>query len=270
MKPIRNSLAISFFLLGLFPLRLTAMEIGNPAQPVLQKKGVVIEDPKKWSFRLAYLDDYVYRMRFKDAYLLSSLEPSSVPTFAKLSTTAGLITLNFANRIDFYSILGSAQIQIDKEIYTKRDFAWGVGGKILFAKVAKVHFGFDLKYFCTNQSPVFFVSEGFAYNILNDFKLRYTEIQGSLGATYKTKYIAPYLQLTYLISELTPNFITALVQYPLESTISLDANSKPVIGQRHWGMAVGATLLGSPKATLTVESRFINQNAIDVTGEIRF
>ena len=258
-------------LLSLLPSAfLFSMEIGNPGQPAIQKKGVIIEEPKKWSLRLAYLDDYIYRMRFKDEFVAPPIEPSAAPIFIKLTTSAGLLTLNFANRFDFYGILGTSQIQVEREIYSKREFAWGFGGKILFARVSKVHIGFDLKYFATLQSPLFFVSDGYAYNVLNNFRLRYSEIQGSLGASYKTKYISPYLQLTSLISRLNPIPLTALVQYPLDSTISLDADSKPVVGQRRWGMAVGATLLGSPKATITVESRFINQNAIDINGELRF
>jgi hypothetical protein len=35
-------------------------------------------------------------------------------------------------------------------------------------------------------------------------------------------------------------------------------------------MAVGGTILGGKKGSLTIESRFFNQNAINVSGEIRF
>lgn len=259
---------LSRYVLFFFPFFLLAMEIGNPAQPALQKSGLILEEAKKWSFRLAYLDDYVYRMRFKDEFDLT-LE-STTPTFVKLATNAGLITLNLFDRIDAYTILGTSQLQIQNEAYTKREFSWGVGGKLLFAKLAKMSFGVDIKYFTTKQTPIFFLSDGYAYNVVNDYKLNYSEIQGSLGTSYKTKYISPYLQITYLISKLKPQPLTALVQYPLDSTISIDAESRPAVGQRRWGMAVGATLLGSPKATLTVESRFINQNAIDINGEFRF
>src|SRR5579872_3229625 len=59
--------AVYRFLIFLLPFSfLSAMEIGNPAQPSLQKIGVIVGKPSKWSLRLAYFDDYVYRMRFED------------------------------------------------------------------------------------------------------------------------------------------------------------------------------------------------------------
>jgi len=256
--------AIFLFLLT----SLSSMEIGNPAQPYLQKKGVILQSEGDWSFRLAYLDDYVYRMRFREEFeKLASY--SATPVFVKLATNAGLVTLNLFNRLDVYGILGTAQLQVGQVIYTKRELAWGVGGKILLAKIAKISFGIDMKFFTTSQQPLFFAAGGNAYNIVNEYRMNYWEIQGAFGTSYRTKFISPYLHLTYLISKLDPQPMIALVRLPSDP-VSVDAETKPVIGHRRWGMAVGATLLGSPKATLTVESRFINQNAIDICGELRF
>jgi hypothetical protein len=250
------------------PLFLFSMEIGNPEQPYLQKIGLLLDTPKTWSVRLAYLDDYVYRMRFKDLFL--SLDPSNTnPVFIKLMTNAGILTLNLRDRIDVYTILGTSQLQVDREIYTKREFSWGVGGKILLAKIAKIRIGCDVKFFTSLFEPTYFVSDGFAFNVLDDYRLNYWEIQGALGASYRTKWISPFVHLTYLISQLDPQPAIALVRMPNEP-VAVDAETRPFTGQRRWGMAIGATLLGSPKASITVESRFINQNAIDINGEFRF
>ena len=52
--------------------------------------------------------------------------------------------------------------------------------------------------------------------------------------------------------------------------MNVDVVSKSVIGTRRWGLALGATLIDSRKATLAVEWRAFNQNSIDVSGEVRF
>lgn len=271
---------LRFLLILPFSL-LFSMEIGNPAQPYLQKQGVISDKPSEWSLRLAYLDDYIYRMRFKDEF--PSLDPTAPPVYAKLATNVGQITLNFLNRLDFYGILGTSQIQVGNEVYAKRELAWGIGGKLLFAKVAKISFGIDLKYFTTSQKPLYIFSGfppdedgvpiqagGYPYRVLNDYHLCYWETQGALGASYRTKLISPYLHITYIVSKIDPQPAVALLQMPGDPPDSVNAISKSVVCERRWGMAVGATLLGSPKATITVESRFINQNAIDVNGEFRF
>jgi hypothetical protein len=77
------------------------------------------------------------------------------------------------------------------------------------------------------------------------------------------------MHLTYLHTQITPQPSLVTVRFPLYNH-SIDTSSKSVISQRRWGMAVGGTILGGKKGSLTIESRFFNQNAINVSGEIRF
>jgi len=251
-----------------FPSALGAMLIGNPAEPALEKTGLLIP-PASWvSLRLTFLEDYVYRQRFKDEFAIPGADP--VQTSAKLSTNAGMATVNFENRLDLYGILGASRLQINQEIYSSMQFSWGFGGKLLLFEIQNVTFGLDIKYFSASQKPRYFVSEGLAFNIAGDFDFKYNETQFGLGMCTRYTCIAPYLYATYLISKIDPDPSVALVQWPFDDSILIDAVCKSVVAQRRWGMAVGATLISASKATLCVESRMFNQNAIDINLNVRF
>jgi hypothetical protein len=246
------------------------MLIGNPAQPVIQKQGVILTSPTWWSFRAGYLDDYVYRAKFKDEFKIGHIPTTS--SYIKLSTDAALITLNFKNVFDLYGIAGSSKLQLDHEVYTNSEPAWGFGTKFIFFRSGGFRIGADFKYFETDQKPSFFVSEGLPYNVESDFTLKYTEIQAAVGMSYKTRLLSPYIQATYLMAKLDPKPYQVDVRMPFagyEDT-PVEIPSKSVISQRRWGMAVGATIISGSKGSITLESRMFNQNAVDVNGELRF
>jgi hypothetical protein len=247
---------------------MAAMLAGNPAQPALQTDGIFQSPPSWWSFRVAFLEDFVYRCRFKDEEKLEEGLVSN-KSFLRLSTNAGMLTFNVRNRADFYGILGSTKLQLDREIYTKGQFSWGIGTKIIIFRTENFFFSTDFKYFEFEQEPLYFVSEGLAYNLVDTFKLQYSEWQGSLGLSYKNGCICPYLFATYIQARIEPQPKFALVRMPHMNVVA-DVPSESVVNHRHLGLALGATITAASKTTLTVESRMFNQNAIDVNLEIRF
>jgi len=251
------------------PGAVVGMLIGNPAEPSLGKEGLFSSPESFVSVRVAFLEDYVYYQRFEDEFKIQGMETTK--TFAKLSTNAGLATVNFEERVDIYGILGASRLQLNQEIYSTMQFSWGFGGKLILFETQNLFFGLDIKYFVANQKPSYFLSEGLPLNLVDDgFKFKYNETQFSLGTCYQYAGIAPYLYATYLISKIDPDPVIALVQWPFDPAILVDAVCKSVIAHRRWGMAVGATLLSDSKAALTVESRMFNQNAIDVNLDVRF
>lgn len=243
------------------------MLIGNPGQPALQTNGILYAPPTWWSFRIDYLDDFVYREQVHDEFLIAGT-PSNT-SWIKLSTYAAQVTLNFKNRIDLYGLLGSSRIRVDNEIYSKRRFAWGIGTKFIIFQEGNFHFGADFKYFETDQKPTFFNVDGSAYNIIGDYRLKYHEVQAAVGCTYLAWIFAPYINATYLVSKLEPHPHITLVRLPDEN-IAVDVTSDSQLGAKRWGMAIGLTLLDQAKATLAVEWRLFNQNAIDINAELRF
>jgi hypothetical protein len=255
------------FIFLIFISPLSAMLVGNLAEPALFDSGIFWKKPGWVSFRAGYLDDWVYRQTFKDEFPLDGEEVQQ--TFMKLSTYAGLLTFNFKKRLDIYGLVGSSRLQIDKEIFTKRALGWGVGAKVVLLKSGNFYFGADLKYFQTYQKPKYFVVESLPYNIVSYYRLKYSEYAAALGFSYKAWIFAPYLNATYIKTCLDPDPPGVLVRLP-DVNEKATVPTKSVVGQHKWGMALGLTLVDSAKATLAFEWRTLNQNAIDVNGEIRF
>ncbi len=256
------------FSLALFAFSsLCAMFTGNPSQPGLMKDGIWKKYSSWWSFRVGYFDDWVYKQRFRDEFKLEGV--THTRTFLELSTYSATVTLNFKDRIDFYGLLGSSRMQLDEELFSKRAFSWGVGGKLILIKHGNFFIGSDIKYFETNQKPKFFVIDHLPYNIVSNYRLKYEEVQGSLGIAYRAWVFAPYFNATYIHTRIEPIPAVILVQLPDMPEI-VDVEMKSIIGQKRWGMSMGFTLIDCCKASLAFEWRVINQNAINVFGELRF
>lgn len=246
---------------------LFAMYIGNPSDPQFTPEGIFSSASAPASFRLGYIDDFVYRQKYKQLRIVGD-SPSS-NTFTQIYSRALLCSLNLKERIDFYGIFGSSCLQLDKEIFTKWQFCWGTGIKLLFCKIGSFSFGTDLKYFQSEYNRIsYVVSNGTPFNVIENFTLQYHEWQASLGVSYKTSFISPYIYATYLISELDPQPSIILVR--LTPHVLVDAPIASITTEKRWGLCVGATILGSSIATLSVESRMFNQNAVDIKFEIRF
>jgi hypothetical protein len=159
-------------------------------------------------------------------------------------------------------------MQIDHNVYTEPQFAWGLGAKLLIYQTRSIGVGVDVKYFQSSQQPAYFVSEGYTFNVASKQTLKYIEEQAALGLSWKGSLISPYLYATYIYSKIDPQPMTVVVRMPIYDGYGQSVSSS-IIDRRRWGMAFGATILGGKSGSVTIESRFFNQNAINISGEIR-
>lgn len=254
------------FLLAFLPAALKAAYFGNPGLSALQTEGV-IQSPTWYCVRAGAFADYVYRQRYNEEFQIDGDKTPS--SYAKFWTTAGTLTIDIKNCFDIEGIVGSTKMQLDHEVYSKHQLSWGVGTKFLIYHTNSIYVGLDFKYFASNQKPTYFQSSGYAFNILSNYKMDYMELQGALGAAYRTQFLSPYLLVSYLYSKLSPNPTMALVRMPMYDGMTV-SHSTSVVDKRRWGMAFGTTLIGGKKGSITIESRFFNQNALNISGEIRF
>jgi hypothetical protein len=246
---------------------IAAFVSGNPSQPSLTCQSIFKEHNDKFAIRLAFLDDYVYAQHLRGEFdVPGSLEK---PPVVKMSTEAGVLTFNFQQRIDLYGILGSCRLQLDQEIFGRRQFAWGVGIKSIIVQFDCFRIGCDLKYFTSTQDPLYLVSSGVPLNVVSDLDLKYREYQAALGLAYQNGIFCPYILGTYLRSKIDPNTHHFLVRVPGMDEL-IEPSIRSFVSATSWGMAVGATLVMGEKGIFSVESRFINQNGIDASLEIRF
>ena len=163
----------------LIPVALSAAYFGNVAQPALQTDGLV-SSPSRYSLRAGCFADYLYRQRFNEEFKIAGV--NNPASYLQLSTEAGTVTLNFKNWCDVTAILGSSQMQLDHDVFSKRQFAWGIGGTLLIYQNENFFVGLNLKYFESEQKPLYFVSGGYAYNIVSNYTMNYFEEQAAIGA----------------------------------------------------------------------------------------
>lgn len=243
------------------------MVIGNPGQPSLLECSIVRANASWWSFRVGYLDDWVYHQKCQDEFDFEDV--TETQTVLKLSTYAALLTVNFNDIVDLYGLVGSSRMQLDHEIFTKRALGWGIGTKCVLFKKGDFFLGTDLKYFETSQKPRYFVVNGLPYNIVSNYRLKYHEVQAALGVCYRAWIFAPYVNATFIYAHIEPEPAVLLVRLPDDNKLE-DSQTKSIVGQNKWGIALGLTLVDCKKMSLSCEWRGINQNAIDINGEIRF
>lgn len=249
------------------PCLLHATYFSNPGEPALLSRGLIQSQPAWYCLRIGYMADRLYQQNYKKEFPSPGTRTPS--NYTKMNMDAATLALSIKNRFDITLLLGSAQIQIDQDVFTKRQFAWSLGGKYIIYKTGSIYVGLDVKYLESKQKPLFFLGDGYAYNIVSDFKLDLTEMQAALGASYKTSRISPYIYLSYLYSKIEPEPYSVIVRIPTFN-MTADTTSHSITNARRWGMAVGGTVLAGKESSLTIESRFFNQNAINVSGEIRF
>ena len=241
--------------------------IGNPSQPALQKKGLFLKTPSWGSLRASYLGDCVYKQKFKNEFQIADCDETK--SHLQSWTQAGMLTLNFRDRIDFYGILGGFRMQIKDEVLSSQQFAWGVGGKLIFFHAGRFRIGVDAKYFQSHQIPKFFQCDHLSYNIASDFYFNYSEVQAAVGVAYRTKYVSPYANVSYLVAKLEPQPMQVSVQLPFMDA-AVDVIAKSITGNQRFGLALGLTIIDQKKATLALEWRAFSQNSVDLNGEIRF
>ena len=200
--------------------------------------------------------------------VLQEAQDNAVPLIQRLRFLA-----IFSNNLDEFFRVRMATInrliEINKDVITKQQFSWGIGGKLVFFHKGNFRAGCDLKYLKSDQKPCFFQCDHLAYNVTSNFLFNYSEIQAALGLSYKTKHFSPYANASYLISKLRAVPPSVTVRLPMEN-MEVDVNAKSIIGRDRFGMALGATVTDRKRASLTLEWRSFNQNAIDISGDLRF
>jgi hypothetical protein len=252
-----------FFLLLRFNLH--GLIVSNPSDPCLYQNGLITCYQQKYSFRVGYLYNNIYKGRFEDKF--NGLE--STPSDIQLCLNASVLTINFYNRLDIYGILGTSNLQIDQMIYTDRRLAFGAGFKTILLKMRCFDFSFDGKYFQTNQKPQYFVVDKNVFPLASSFEQKLEEYQASLALSYRTNFLIPYIGSTYLYSSISPNPKVGFLTLPGGSSLLFETNDS--ITRKKWGMVLGISVINRKnQANINIEARVFDQNAFAFLGTIRF
>jgi len=228
-----------------------ALYNGNPALPKIPEEGFFISKEAALSLRAGYEGDLVFNR---------NMSPH-VHKF-KIFENWGTATCNFQERVDLYAGVGSYYAEIRRtrhhdslEFQTRDGLTWKVGSRAILWDYGETFLTLHVAY--QNATAKFREID------LNGSPLErkrgrlfYHEIEGSLSVAHRIDIFLPYagIEGSYARAKLD--------HLPIEE-ISMHSRS-PI------GIFLGSGFSPGSKVILNIEVRLIDDEAIALSGEIRF
>lgn len=268
-----------------------ALPVGNPSDASLLCDGLFWEgnccmdpcDPcASWcdafSFRFGFYGDYVFN-RHMEVRNGDDGDGRRIERFA-LNTNAGYLALNLWNRFDVFATLGASDYSLNTnadsfvgvivgpraEVTTTTTFSWSVGGRATLWECGCTALGIEGQYFqfTPDIERVTIASAASVYP--NNFSTKYREWQVGLGVSHRINMLVPYIAVKYARARLSNNNDRTLTL----DGITLVDGLGTWRAQKHWGYAVGVSLVDCEKMSVTAEGRFADEKAFHVNAQIRF
>lgn len=262
----RMKKVIIYFLI-LVASQVYAAPCGNPLNPEIIEEGFFIS-PCRWAnFRIGYEGVFV-----ADARMEKRFDKGKIDNF-KFDINSGTFTLNLQNRVDLFGVFGASRIRSDWrfensnamsriELETNYKFYWAAGGKIILFQWGNTGLSCGGRYSFTDPSLSFITLDGSPRNV-ELTKIKYRDWQIDLGIGHKIDIFIPYIGVKYLNAK----------AFVFNSPIVIESNGLNYIllkNKDKFGVYAGCTLSNCKYFLLTVEARFIDEEAISVVGEMRF
>lgn len=258
---------IIILILIMLTCRTFAAPIGNPLNPEIIADGFFIS-PASWlNFRLGYEGNFV-----SDSRMDKKVGSGKVDNF-KQDINSGTITFNLQNRTDVFGVLGASRLRSDWrfdnlgtmsriELETNYRLYWAVGGKIILYQWGSTALSIGGRFSKTKPTLSFITQDGVPQNI-GSTKISYRDWQVDMGLAHQIDIFIPYLGVKYLNAKSKiRNSVIALAED--------SQNFMRMKNEDHFGVYLGCTLSNSKYFLLTVEARFIDEEAISVMGELKF
>jgi hypothetical protein len=255
-----------FFFFSVFLSTLTAAPVGNPSAPKLIEEGFFIP-PEVWlELRFGYEGDFVTDAR------LRQVQGGHVDCYRQ-ETNAGTMTLNLLERLDLYTVLGSSRTRAEwrfdhagdtqrVELETLYDFLWGLGVRGILYERGKASLGVGARYEHANYDPVWLTVNG-TVEPAHGTHLRWRAWQVDLALSYKIEIFSPYIGLKY-------SNVQAKVG-KFQTTVASNGSGSNVFDNRYpIGVFIGCSLTTSKYFMLNVEGRLVDEEAVTISGDVRF
>lgn len=245
-----------------------AAPVYNPYNPEIIAEGFFIS-PASWiNFRLGYEGNFV-----SDAKMEKQINSGKIDNF-KQDVNSGIITLNLQNRMDLYGAVGSARIRSDWrfdtllgtmsriELETNYRLYWAAGAKIILYEWGKTALSIGGRYSKTDPTISFITKDG-APEETADSKIDYQDWQIDMGFAHQIDIFIPYIGGKYLKAKAKLGNAAIIIAEDSQNFMKMKNEDR-------FGVYVGCTLSNSKHFMLTVEARFIDEDAISVMGDLKF
>ncbi|MFC2049137.1 hypothetical protein ACFLR2_00475 [Chlamydiota bacterium] len=280
------------------PASLLALPLGNPWEASLHKSGICWSNdccdewnvcPSFWDsfgYRIGYYGDYVFDRHMKVARNHSRIHKT------KISTNAAYFAFNYCNRLDLFGTLGASHIELSTpfsslggptvgavnnafvNVDTETSFSWSLGLRGTLLQWGCLGIGGEAQYFRVNpRLNSTSLAQFDTFYFPNEERPHYHEWQLGLGAAYRinisdsSSALIPYMGVKWSQCRFRADNVRSLL---VVAAATPGVTIFTLEHDRSWGYAVGMTLLGCNKASVTVEGRFINEKALYVNGQFRF
>jgi len=258
----------SLFFLFMVICSLDAAPVGNTMAPSLIQEGFLIPAASWVDFRIGYEGDFV-----GDGRMRQTVQGSGrVDTFQQYTNTA-TITLNVLDRLDLFAVMGSSRVCSDWrfniagvvtriQLETLYHFLWGAGGRGIIFEWGKLCLGAGGRYAYCNYKPSWLTTNAAPVNV-GSARVIWREWQVDLDLAYNIDLFTPYIGVKY------SNAAAKLGTFSNPISNSGDGlnhfeNRTPV------GIFIGCSISNCKYFMLNIEGRLIDEDAVTISGDLRF
>lgn len=251
---------------------LGASPVGNPAFPRLIREGFFIPCDSIVNFRLGYEGDFV-----SDALLKQYTEGGGRVDCFGQNTNSGTITVNFKERLDIYSVLGSSQFSADwrfelledqslsvhrAQMETLSQLLWGIGGRAIVFQTETLSLGIGGRYSRSEAEPVWLTIDGINKGVEGS-ECKWNEWQVDLDFAFQIDLFTPYFGAKYSIVR------TRLGPFPV-SIAGNRAETNHFKSRVPAGVFLGCSISNGKYFMLNIEARLVDEEAVTISGDLRF
>lgn len=253
------------WLCGLFfAATLAAAPVGNPFSPAMITKGIFTCTPNA-SVRIGYEGDFVFngRMEQNDHRIDNYIQ----------TTQSGTVTLDLLNRWDIYGVFGGSDTQTDwrfiyqdvvsrMELKTECNFLWAVGSRAILYQRRNANLGVGGRYSACNYQPKKLYRNGISVPVAGTH-YHWHEWQVNVDISFTICYFTPYIGCKY------SNAKANIMNFPVP--LSPDgAGNAHFDNKNSTGLYLGCGISSGDYLMINLEGRFVDEEAVTVTAEIRF
>jgi hypothetical protein len=182
----------------------------------------------------------------------------------------GVVTLNFNDRVELFSTLGTLNCELSHHpfsnikisYHTDAHFAWGVGGRAILAYWGDLQVGVNAAYLQSTPSLSSLRMNEKAYST-HHTEFDFTQWQVGIGTSYRFPWVVPYIGVDY------SNFRTRIEH--LNSISAVIPSSHVTFKDTYpCGIFLGVGFAPHRAFNLNLEARFINENALSLSTDLKF
>ena len=264
---IRNFAAI-FTLATLRTTSLFCLYNGNPSSPELPEDGFLIPKECWLGIKTGYQGDYVFS-RSMIAHASDSSASHQINSFSSYMNS-GTFTLDFANRAEFYGVLGSYKLKLSQRLdennrvhfSSDQHIAGIVGLRAILATWGDTHLGADVKGFISYPEIDSIQVNGAS---VSSGSAKFSDREWQLGASvsHQVFCFVPYIGFTYTHARLKASKLSSLRNYYPKQTLRLN-------NKYSFGFVFGFGLTADTGFSCNLEARIIQEAAATLSADFRF